>query len=153
MGLDSYLYAHTFVSSLYGKEGEAEVFNSIKELMQASPFIEEDQLYFAEAKIQVGYWRKFNALHHYIIKNITNGVDNCNPIEFTRHEITKLVSVLEEVNEDNAAELFPTTSGFFFGSTDYDEYYFTQVNNAKQFISNLLENSPKNWTFTYQASW
>lgn len=153
MGLDSYLYAHTFVSSLYGEEGEAEFFNSIKELMQASPFIEEDQLYFAEAKVQVGYWRKFNALHHYIIKNIANGVDNCNPIEFTRHEITKLVSVLEEVNEDNAVELFPTTSGFFFGSTDYDDYYFIQVNNAKQFFSNLLENSPKNWTFTYQASW
>lgn len=153
MGLDSYLYAHTFVSSLYGEEGEAEIFNSIKELMRASPFVEEDQLHFAGAKIQVGYWRKFNALHNYIIKNIANGVDICNPIEFTRHEITKLVSVLEEVNEDNAVELFPTTSGFFFGSTDYDDYYFKQVNNAKQFFSNLLENSPKNWTFTYQASW
>ena len=35
-----------------------------------------------------------------------------------------------ETVEDLAQELLPTQSGFFFGSTDYDEWYFHDVNDC-----------------------
>jgi hypothetical protein len=37
-----------------------------------------------------------------------------------------------------AQELLPTQSGFFFGSTDYDEWYFSDVEDCKQQMEKLL---------------
>lgn len=38
-----------------------------------------------------------------------------------------------------AKELLPTTSGFFFGGTDYDEYYVDQIENTIRIINDVLK--------------
>lgn len=59
-----------------------------------------------------------------------------------------------EVPEDTDTldELFPTSSGFFFGGTEYDEYYIQQVNETIELIEGLLKED-ENGDYYYQASW
>lgn len=50
---------------------------------------------------------------------------------------TKELKALRE--HTKAKELLPTTDGFFFGNTDYDEYYFRKVENVRDFCRRLLD--------------
>lgn len=58
-------------------------------------------------------------------------------------------------------EVLPTCSGFFFGSTDYDKWYFFDViqtaknlQNIINFIeSNELDDESEDYSITYHSSW
>jgi len=50
-----------------------------------------------------------------------------------------------------AKRLMPTQSGFFFGSTDYDEYYHDALRDTVQQIEPVL--SEPGDDYEYQASW
>jgi len=54
-------------------------------------------------------------------------------------------------NPELAEQLLPTGSGFFFGSTNYDEYYFGDLNDTIGIITRCLDS--KFDYFEYQASW
>jgi len=51
-----------------------------------------------------------------------------------------------------AAEQLPTANGFFFGGTDYDEWYFRDVENTIRIIDECLQ-LPNSWDFEYRSSW
>lgn len=51
-----------------------------------------------------------------------------------------------------AKELLPTQSGFFFGSTDYDEYYLRDLIETAEQLKKLLVEDTKG-DFYYRASW
>lgn len=58
------------------------------------------------------------------------------------------------VNPEVAEELLPTTSGFFFGSTDYDEYYFRDVEETKDKLEEILDTFDfENDYIEYTSSW
>lgn len=50
-----------------------------------------------------------------------------------------------------AEELLPAQSGFFFGSTDYDQYYIQDLEYTKGILTEVLAEEGKD--FTYQSSW
>ena len=81
----------------------------------------------------VGYFRKANCVYRYFEDKLTDETawvtkDECEDI------VKRCSSVLE--NPDLASELMPTRSGFFFGSTEYDKYYFSDLKDVrKQFKS------------------
>jgi hypothetical protein len=50
-----------------------------------------------------------------------------------------------------AAELLPSTEGFFFGSTDYDQYYYDDLVQTKKILEEAL--TFDEGEFEYQASW
>jgi hypothetical protein len=56
-----------------------------------------------------------------------------------------------------AEDLLPTTAGFFFGSTDYDEYYLQDILDTIAMLEPLLKlEVPKGFyspDYTYRASW
>lgn len=54
--------------------------------------------------------------------------------------VKDLLSRCNEVLNDHskASELLPTCAGFFFGSTDYDEWYFIDVKKVKEYIEETL---------------
>ena len=53
-----------------------------------------------------------------------------------------------------ADELLPTTSGFFFGSTDYDQWYLENIEDTIEQIAKILETTDFNNEYVfYQASW
>lgn len=81
----------------------------------------------------VGYFRKVNCVYRYFEDKLTDETawvtkDECEDI------VKRCSAVLE--NPDLASELMPTRSGFLFGSTEYDKYYFSDLKNVrKQFKS------------------
>jgi hypothetical protein len=56
-------------------------------------------------------------------------------------------------NHALADELLPTASGFFFGNTDYDEWYFTDLQDTVTILNHALENVPEDYDFVYGSSW
>lgn len=53
-----------------------------------------------------------------------------------------------------AAAVLPTTAGFFFGKTDYDEDYLSDLRDTVKIIDDALNNPAlADCTFYYHASW
>ena len=112
-----------------------------------------------ETRYQIGYFRKFNALHSYIVKTFADGIDNCQDIILYKEDVEQIKKVLDDVlnahqQVEKAKELLPTQSGFFFGGTDYDEFYFEDVKDAADLMQNFLDNFDfDKYQLVYQASW
>lgn len=118
---------------------------------------------------QVAYWRKANAIHNWIVKRCAHGIDECQPIYVSTEHLKRLLELCKEVKElakleevptgkarqitnpADVAELLPSASGFFFGSTEYDQYYLEDIELTIKQLEKALENSDDD--FTYQASW
>ena len=62
-------------------------------------------------------------------------------------------------NPEEIAKILPTQKGFFFGSSDYDEYYLEDINNTIEIIEKQIKRQEEldaNKTFSfleYQSSW
>lgn len=54
-------------------------------------------------------------------------------------------------NDEEIAGLLPTESGFFFGSTDYNEFYLDDIKQTITIIENCLKDTE--CSFYYSASW
>lgn len=55
-------------------------------------------------------------------------------------------------NPEELHEILPTASGFFFGSTGYDEYYLEDVKHTIKVVDACLA-APDKISFYYQSSW
>ena len=113
------------------------------------------------------YWRKANAIHKWFVDNVQYGEDDCGSYEVTVEQLkelrktckkvlrsTKLIEVTEvdpygdaafpvrKVLEDTsvAEELLPTQEGFFFGGTEYDEYYWNDLEMTVRGIDAIMRN-------------
>ena len=51
-----------------------------------------------------------------------------------------------------AHEELPTQEGFFFGGTDYDEWYIQDLQDTVSIIDRVLKMDDE-WDFEYQSSW
>ena len=59
------------------------------------------------------------------------------------------------IEDDSVAcELLPTTEGFFFGSTDYDQWYLEDIESTIEQIAKILETTDFDTEYViYEASW
>lgn len=55
-------------------------------------------------------------------------------------------------NPEVAHELLPTTEGFFFGGTDYDEYYMEGIDSTIEALEKVLAQEHSG-DFYYRSSW
>ena len=101
----------------------------------------------------IGYWRKFNALHHWFVDNVQGGEDECKEHEVYIDDLKDLQAILLRIKDhpDEAETLLPTTMGFFFGSNEYDDYYYEMVDYTLDVIENALDNPDE--TYYYVSSW
>lgn len=101
------------------------------------------------------YWRKANQIHNWFVKNIQNGVDDCGYYEVSIEKLKELKELCGKVLEDNslAEKLLPSTIGFFFGSTEYDEYYFEDLERTVLELDILLNSDKGNSKYLYNSSW
>lgn len=102
------------------------------------------------------YWRKANAIHQWFVDKVQNGEDNCGSYSVSHEQLTDLRDTLREVMADmgKAKELLPPQEGFFFGSTDYDEWYWQDIEYTEKKLSAILRLPDLDtWYFEYQASW
>lgn len=158
MGLDMYLTKRTYVQNWdYMKESEKN-YVSIKGADEGHIKSERVQ-YITE---QLCYWRKANQIHNWFVKNVQGGEDDCGKYTVSLPELKQLMDVCYEVMTDNskAKELLPIAEGFFFGGTEYDEFYYTQVTNTYKILKELVKEfeeykTPLNNTawMEYRASW
>lgn len=160
MGLDMYLTKRTYVQNWdYMKESEKN-YVSIKGADEGHIKPERVQ-YITE---QLCYWRKANHIHKWFVDNIQVGRDDGDEYIVGLPNLKQLRDVCYEVMTDNsrAKELLPTEDGFFWGSTEYDEWYFTQTSNTYKILNELVEELESNnygtplnnsaWMY-YRASW
>lgn len=165
MGLDMYLYADKYVSRTdwtnhdysSGEQPPANpVFDEIVSTLKADKLVDNEYTGIT-VSIPVGYWRKANAIHGWIVNNCADGVDECQRIGISKDKAEELVSICKEVikNKSKANELLPPQSGFFFGSYDIDEWYINDLKRTVSIFTKILKAAERNEIdgVTYQASW
>ena len=102
------------------------------------------------------YWRKANAVHNWMVENVQDGEDDCGVYEVYPNQLMKLKVIVEEIlaNPKKAPDLLPTASGFFFGSTEYDEWYMEDMHLTLKNLNEMLyEHKLDHTRFFYTASW
>lgn len=111
---------------------------------------------------EVGYWRKANHIHKWFVDNVQKGVDDCREYWVSENQLLKLLAVCKEVMSSKSDEvsntLLPTAHGFFFGNTEYDEYYYRDVEKTIDIIEALLDKGTEgecrlNGDIYYESSW
>lgn len=150
MGLDMYLTAKRYVSEYQ----DADVALST-ELKQRFPELRDDES-IANVDVRVGYWRKANAIHKWFVENVQEGEDECRPHYVSKSQLLALKAACELAlsQRDQAAEVLPSTAGFFFGSTEYDEWYFKDLELTVRIVDRALELAETgNWDLEYRSSW
>lgn len=160
MGLDQYLNAKKYLSPVEWRGVESnEQFDSVIKIVKADTFVRKE-FPNAEVSISVGYWRKANQIHNWFVQNCQDGKDDCREYIVEREQLETLKSLCQTVimdkglleTDESAEQMLPTGSGFFFGSTEYNKYYYSDLVDTINIIDTCLE-MPENWEFTYQSSW
>ena len=198
MGLDMYLYAEKYI------------INASKTMAEKFPHYQKDRETYQElnsliggslptpnfggitiAKC-VGYWRKANAIHGWIVREVADNVDECQRIDLDRKDLVRLrdecvnalsnrasatpaVETTKTIKEGEGIDIAKTImnemlaqrenittltvdeplapiAGFFFGSTEKDEYYYKDLEYTVETINSLLANGDE-WEYYYRASW
>lgn len=159
MGLDMYMSKKTYVKRWEHNKPSDQFTVTIKRGRKKYDKIKPERVSFIVE--EVGYWRKFNALHNWFVNECADGEDNCQEIYIPEHKMEELIETLKSVKEicesdpvsrHKLSDLFPTSSGFFFGETSYGEYYIEQVNETLELLTGLMEED-SNGDYYYQASW
>lgn len=109
-----------------------------------------------EVTEEIMYWRKANHIHRWFIQWCAEGRDECQEVYVPHDKLAQLVHACIKVvnNHELSEELLPTTSGFFFGSTDYDEWYYKSLQEViDTFLPELDKELGDNSYYIYRASW
>jgi hypothetical protein len=153
MGLDMYLYRKTYVKRWDFQKPQEQFSVSAKRGGEHYPDIDPEKVaYIVE---EVGYWRKANQIHNWFVKNVQEGKDECQESYVETDQLKALLDACERVldNHKLADELLPTTGGFFFGSTDYDEWYYNDLRNTVNILKPILVRENERGEYYYHASW
>jgi hypothetical protein len=129
-------------------------FHTVANAIGVTDFMEKDTPSI-QCQVKIGYWRKANAVHDWFVQNCQDGHDDCREAYVPIEKLEELRKICKMVlgNHALASEHLPTASGFFFGSTDYDEWYYKDLESTVDIIDNALSKISNEWTFAYQSSW
>jgi len=146
MGLDMWLYAKK-----YFFDDDEKVKRISKE------FSEMEDFDLKEVKFEVAYWRKANHIHKWFVDNCQEGVDECQNSYVSDEKLEELLKLVKEIleNHSKAETLLPCEEGFFFGGTEYDEWYFEDLKSTKEMLEKILRRikDGKGWDIYYSSSW
>jgi hypothetical protein len=151
-----YLRAEKYFSG-YDFRGNEEV-EKYRELVKLTGLEQEadPETPSATVSVTVAYWRKANQIHEWFVENVQGGEDECNPHHVSREQLQELrdlcSSLLKKKDRDAAAVGLAPISGFFFGSTEIDEWYWKELENTVEQLARVLK-APEDVSFIYQSSW
>lgn len=154
MGLDMYLEAKKYFSPAdFRPEDDRKKFNAIVEVCEVEEYL-EDFLPHLDVSVAVGYWRKSNHIHKWFVDNVQDGEDRCQESYVGREQLEELKEICRKVidSPSSAEDILPTTEGFFFGGTEYDDYYYEALEETIKIIDKCLS-MPAGWDFFYRSSW
>ena len=180
MGLDMYLYKKSYVQNWDHHEPKEKHTITVKLGENIREDIKPERITFIVE--EVGYWRKFNALHYWFVDNCQNGVDDGGEHYVSVNDLKELLDTLNQVKnlldksklvskvltdrvgkeitvecyecEDEVRNILPPKDGFFFGGTEIDQYYKDSIDRSIDIIQELINESDKySCEFHYHASW
>jgi len=141
MGLDMYLTASANMLDSEGVEIEG---------------LDAGGMEIAAVEYRAGYWRKANAVHGWFVQHVQGGEDNCRPYEVERKQLEQLRDLCAYILKDEDTDGLPPTAGFFFGSSEIDDWYWDDLRLTVDICNNALglaDSKRHYWTFNYQSSW
>ena len=144
MGLDMYLYAKRYVSDY--REEDKPIKEKLAEIVGHE---------VSEVKSDAAYWRKANQIHAWFVDNIQDGEDDCKTYWIDRRKLQELIDLCKQVkaNPEKAEELLAPRGGFFFGSTEVDDFYLDDLDRTIEQLEAALSKYDNNWEFYYGSSW
>lgn len=162
MGLDMYLNKKTYIGNKYRKPENMVTVTMPTETQDTATFpireaIKNERIQYIEEG--VGYWRKANHIHKWFVDNVQDGNDDCGEYEVSEDKLSELSGICKAVlNDQSLAEaLLPCQSGFFFGGTAYDEYYFKSLHDTIEIIDSVIaekgDNEYLSGELYYTSSW
>lgn len=156
MGLDMYLHKKTYVQNWPHTKPEDRIEINISGNTKG---INPDQIkYIVE---EVGYWRKANAIHSWIVNNCADGLDECQQIYMPKQKLEELHQLAcfvlgskDDLNaEQIALENLPPANGFFFGPTEIGDWYWDDIHHTINVLSYALQSDFSKSQIIYQSSW
>jgi hypothetical protein len=154
MGLDMYLTAEKFLFSLDPEESAVNV-----QVVKASGIGDLVTSEFSSLiRLPLIYWRKSNAIHKWFVDNVQDGDDDYGIYYVSWDHVEELQEAITEVLQGTPPEeVLPTAPGFFFGSQDYDDWYYKDLKETEEKLIKLLkrkeELKAKGWVLRYTSSW
>jgi len=106
----------------------------------------------------VAYWRKANQIHKWFDDHIEGGVENVTEYPVTKELIQELLETTKDAlyafeRGKDPSKYLPTQSGFFFGSTDYDEWYKQDLESTIEQLTKVLEEWDSEKVYSYYVWW
>ena len=161
MGLDQYLHRKVYVGNQYKKpENQIKIIVPEGNNTEMFPVGEIDSSKISEITLSVGYWRKANAIHRWYVENVQDGEDDCGGYYVSKEQLKELhdlclkaKDVYENGNKEDLKDLLPSQSGFFFGSTAYDEWYLEDLKTTISILEPIIKLEKDNGDYYYTSSW
>ena len=160
MGLDCYLERRKSLTN-FGTDVEKE--SQIIAIDDLNKVTRMSRDKYPTLEYEVAYWRKANQIHKWFVDNVQDGVDNCGRYFVGLERLKELFGICEKLLKEYskskkkgialAQELLPTQAGFFFGSTDYDEYYWDDLKNTVEQLEELFKSHDSGCSYVYHSSW
>ncbi len=145
MGLDMYLRGKRY---LFDKEVEEHSFDDVLKFTGGRKP--------KEITFMLGYWRKANAIHNWFVKNVQGGEDDCEEYLVPFSYLVKLRDACKEALDNKNPDILEPVSGFFFGSTDIDDWYWEEIKKTYELMAELCQDPEilnGNVDVYYQSSW
>ena len=151
MGLDMYLTSRHYVKNYDFMKPEEQHAITIMKGDKPSPI---DTSRIETVICSEAYWRKANAIHKWFVDNVQSGKDDCGDYYIDIKQLTKLLTLVDRVlaNHSEASKLLPTQQGFFFGTYDYDQYYFDGLKYTQQELRRIIADANMGDLY-YHSSW
>ena len=162
MGLDMYLTGKQYVSTYDYNEKDVVLQKTLQSTL-AKIHKEQDrqvipyQVQYIEYKIM--QWRKANQIHKWFVDNVQDGEDDCREYYVDEEQCKELLRLCNIVidnrgNLKKTQETLPPQSGFFFGSTEVDEYYYEDIKETAIALKAVLDSDlHANLEIYYSSSW
>lgn len=109
------------------------------------------------------YWRKANAIHAWFVDHCQEGRDECQlsdpiPAEQLAHLRSMCADAIAAYDAGDiakAGEIMAPQAGFFFGSTEVDEWWAADLRHTVEQIEAVVREAIEigGVTFRYQSSW
>lgn len=158
MGLDMYLYRKESVSGTAWTQDKKAIKEANLYSVIADHFNVDHEIgaRYVNVDICVAYWRKANAIHGWFV-DLDGGRDECQTIYVSLDQLKDLRELANSVvlTPAMAGDMLPPREGCFFGTSDIDEWYISDMKNTVEMLDKIISNvSPDEYpTFFYQASW
>ena len=102
---------------------------------------------------EVAYWRKANQIRGWFAEHLEGFEDN-QRTEVSKQELAELVDLCKKVLKDHRyTKKLPPTSGFFFGSSDVDDYYFAKIEDTIGMVQRVIDETDWDTEKVYYDEW